>query len=78
VWLWCIADTGKQGWVPETYLEHDGERGTCLRAYSAWELTVAAGDAVAVLDEESGWCWVEAESGELGWIPASCLESSAR
>lgn len=77
VWLWCIAGAGKQGWVPEPYLDHDGQRGTCLRDYSAWELSAAAGDRVTLMDEESGWCWVEAASGEQGWIPASCLGHAA-
>ena len=73
VWLWCIGPTGKAGWVPERYLQVDGEQGQAVREYSAWELTVSEGQTLTVLDEDGGWAGCEAASGERGWVPVSCF-----
>lgn len=74
VWLWCIGQTGKAGWVPERYLRVEGEQALALREYSARELTVSEGETLAVLDEEGGWYWCRKESGECGWVPVTCFD----
>src|SRR5512140_111719 len=56
-WLWCTNTSGRSGWVPEKYVRRSGDRGVALRDYDATELTVARGERLHVLFEESGWCW---------------------
>ena len=34
-WLWCETVGGAGGWVPQSYVQHDGVRGTALRDYDA-------------------------------------------
>lgn len=71
VWLWCTDPRGKSGWVPQRYIAIQGDAGRALGDYSAAELTVSAGDVLAVEDEESGWLWCRTSSGEHGWVPAA-------
>lgn len=73
LWLWCIADSGKAGWTPDTFIQLDGEQGTMLRDYSAWELTVAIGETVTVIEEVGGWYWARKVNNEYGWVPADCV-----
>ncbi len=68
-WIWGTTSSGKSGWVPESYLEVDGERGVMKFDYDASELTVKVGDTVTVLKEESGWYWCANMKGETGWVP---------
>lgn len=76
-WIWATSlISGKSGWVPEPFLARDGDEARCLREYSARELDVREGDLVSVLEELSGWAWVESESGLTGWVPQSHLARS--
>ena len=73
-WLWCTTETGRKGWVPETYLEVHGAEGEALRDYDGTELSVIEGDRLTVLERESGWLWCLAEKGGLGWVPEENVE----
>jgi len=73
-WIWCTNKAGKSGWVPESYLSIDGEKGQINRDYSALELTVGEGDMLDVVINESGWLLCENESGERGWVPGENVE----
>lgn len=75
LWLWGISDSGKEGWLPATILTVDGDTATVTQGYSALELSVAVGEAVTILDENSGWYWCENAAGEQGWIPVSCFDT---
>lgn len=72
-WLWGITQNN-QGWIPESYLQVDGERAEFLKDYDATELNVAVGEKLSVLYELNGWHWCEKENGEAGWIPGECLK----
>ena len=69
-WVWCTTTHGVSGWVPESWLqtEGDGSR-TLLRDYTARELTVGSGEAVTATHTESGWAWVTNAAGHSGWVP---------
>jgi hypothetical protein len=72
-WLWGIADDGRSGWVPESFLEMT-PRGACLlRDYNAIELTVRRGDTLQVHEEVAGFLWVTIEDGRAGWVPAKVV-----
>ena len=76
-WIWATSlESGKSGWVPEQFLRIRGDQAESLRDYSARELTVAEGSMVTVLEALLGWCLVESDSGDRGWIPQSHLARS--
>ena len=73
-WLWCVADSGIGSWVPEPYLERDGEQARLLLDYDAAELSVRPGDLLTLHHEVNGWWWTTAVNGRQGWVPAAKLE----
>lgn len=75
-WIRCMHPSGRSGWVPinRLVLEENGERAIVREAYSAYELTVEAGEELTVLQEESGWLLGKRENGEIGWIPCEYTE----
>lgn len=73
-WVWCIHKSGKEGWVPENYLEIHGKKCTALIDYNAIELTVSVGQEFEIEKEESGWVWVSNKQGQNGWIPLEKVE----
>lgn len=75
VWVWCTNRQGKSGWVPKGYFAQHGTTGTALRDYAATELTVHAGEEVAVEQEESGWAWCTNSQGQSGWVPLTYIEA---
>ena len=68
-WIWCITKDRKEGWVPQNYLDIDGDWGYALQDYNATELTVSLGEELIIEKQESGWIWVSDEEGNKGWIP---------
>jgi uncharacterized protein YgiM (DUF1202 family) len=77
-WLWCVADAGKSGWVPEQYVEREAEYGRLLRNYDATELSVAKGDRLLLHFEESDWVWCTNRQGQSGWVPAANIKIDAK
>ena len=41
-WTWCAAADGREGWVPDGWLDRSGGAYMITRDFSALELTVAA------------------------------------
>ena len=72
-WLWCITDGGRTGWVPEAWVEIEGDTCVMLREYDATELAVAIGDEVTGDLIESGWVHVRNDQGRTGWVPERVL-----
>ncbi len=79
-WLWCRSSAGEEAWIPEAFIEPMGEsdsgasadepgRGRMRRDYDSTELSVAVGERLALIEEESGWFWAEDSLGRRGWIP---------
>ena len=76
--VWCTATrTGKSGWVPDAYLDLSRAPATALRDYDAAELSVEVGDELVVLEELGGWLWCRRPTGELGWVPADHVTTTA-
>jgi hypothetical protein len=71
----CRNGEGNEGWVPERYLERNGEIGVARVDYSAVELTVSSGEILFLEQEVGGWFWARMEAGERGWIPAAHVET---
>lgn len=73
-WIWCTNGKGHSGWVPERYLERKGKTGLALYDYDATELSVSAGEELALGKGESGWIWCTNQKGKSGWVPAEHVE----
>lgn len=72
-WFWCRALSGKEGWVHRSFLAACSGPTTSLQAYSAKELTAAAGDRGTLIQLLDGWAYLRLERGDEGWIPQSHL-----
>jgi len=68
-WIWCTNKEGKSRWVPENYLEIDGNIGKANQDYNATELTVSIGEELIIEEEEADWFWVTNQQGKSGWVP---------
>lgn len=68
-WVWAINAEGKEGWVPETFIQGDEEQGLAKYDYNALEITVEEGETVDILEETNGWYWVTNATGNSGWVP---------
>lgn len=68
-WIWCTNKEGKSRWVPENYLEIDGNTGKANQDYNATELTVSIGEELIIEEEEADWFWVTNQQGKSGWVP---------
>lgn len=75
-WIWCTDEEGKGAWMPEAYLSLGRETCRLVRDYESRELEVKEGAVVHVLEEESGWAWIEDEKDRKGWVPLDCLHST--
>jgi len=73
-WIWCTSSSGKGAWVPENWVQIDGDSCVMRRDYNATELAVEVGEVLIVEFEESGWAWVRKENGEGGWVPFGNLD----
>ena len=67
------TDGGESRWVPDNWVEREGEYCVLQRPYTATELSVEEGEKVTVLLMESGWGWATNESGQSGWLPLERL-----
>ena len=74
IWVWCVNQAGKEGWVPEDYFERNGKTGIALFDYSAVELAAEVEEILTVHREKGGWLWCTNQQGRNGWIPASNIE----
>ncbi|AFK21018.1 hypothetical protein E6P09_17800 (plasmid) [Haloferax mediterranei ATCC 33500] len=75
-WLWCIDTDGREGWIPESYVEKRRQRWVSLEDYVARELTVEAGETLTSHYTVAGWVWCEKPTGETGWVPSENLRSA--
>ncbi|MBL7164044.1 MAG: hypothetical protein ISS57_15715 [Anaerolineales bacterium] len=79
-WVWCINQEGESRWVPEDFMERQGDTCVALRNYESTELSVQLGEVLSMGAEESGWAWCTKDAdkadqaGESGWVPLECLE----
>jgi hypothetical protein len=75
-WIWCTGGDGRSAWVPLRIIQRgdDIAAGVILEDYDARELTVEAGETLAILAIESGWVWAENSSGHRGWIPEAAMK----
>lgn len=72
-WIWCTDPTGGSAWVPENWVEIEGEFCILKRDYRSAELSVDEGEIITAESAESGWVWATKESGESGWVPLEHL-----
>lgn len=73
-WNWCATESGESRWVPESWVEKEGEYCVLQRDYAATELSVEEGETVTVEFQESGWGWATNQGGRSGWVPIAHLQ----
>ena len=72
-WIWCTDPSGNSAWVPENWVELEGEFCILQRDYTSTELSVDEGEIITAELDESGWVWATRETGERGWVPLEHL-----
>lgn len=72
-WVWATAADGRAGWVPESWLQVEGEHGVLRRDYTAAELPLAIGETIKGELQLNGWLWATNTAGKQGWVPFDCL-----
>ena len=74
-WLWCWKPDGPGGWVPEAWVEVEGDTCRMKRGYNAAELLVEPGDYLRPILTQSGWLLAVTRAGVTGWVPLGNVES---
>ncbi|MCF6326898.1 MAG: hypothetical protein L3J21_06370 [Devosiaceae bacterium] len=69
LWLWAIANDGREGWVAKDFPQHRDGKIFAPFDYNSIELSVVPGDELQVLEEVLGWAHCKTLKGELGWVP---------
>jgi len=75
-YVWAEDGQISAGWVPLDLLDLNSGRPRARSAYCSAELTVAMGDSVRLMWEDTvhhAW-WCEDKAGERGWLPYEFLK----
>lgn len=72
-WVWCTGPDGREGWVPEAYIDI-GPPARLRLNYDARELSVQLGETLEILFSQSGWHYARRASGECGWVPENVVQ----
>ena len=70
-WYWCRIESGKEGWVHQSFLAATAGDTVSTRDYCGREITVVEGECAVVVSILDGWAWVKLDDGRAGWIPLS-------
>ena len=73
-WIRCLADDGREAWVPIQFLNITEQSGTLLKEYDALELSLTVDDVIRVSDIVNGFGMAHKHNGEQGWVPMNHLE----
>ena len=70
LWLWTVANDGREGWVPESLVNSKKPAIQTARfAYSAKELSCERGEQLTAVKSSHGWTWCCNAMGCAGWVP---------
>jgi hypothetical protein len=73
-WIWCRNQQGESRWVPEAFVEREGDTCVALCDYDSTELSVHVGEELIAGQEVADWLWCTNRRGDSGWVPAENLE----
>ena len=72
--VWCAAEDGHAGWVPEERLQMAGPgEATAASDYDAAQLTVVKDEILDVLERTASWWRCRNANGGAGWVPIDCV-----
>jgi hypothetical protein len=72
--VWCAAEDGHAGWVPEARLRMTGPgEAVAMGDYDAAQLTVVKDEILDVLERTESWWRCRNAGGVEGWVPAALL-----
>ena len=77
-WVWCTAQDGRSGWTPTSWLMRSNKSWRIDRDFNAIELTIARGEILDIILEESGFYLARKDTGETGWVPGKCVSDTHR
>lgn len=72
-WTWCRGPDGREGWVPDAWIDTHSHGWTIRRDFNAMELAVRMGDRVTLELSESGFVYARTSAGQAGWLPDAVL-----
>ena len=76
--VWCAAEDGHAGWVPEVRLEMTGPGEAIAKSdYDAAQLTVVRDEILEVLERTASWWRCRNAIGGEGWVPVDCVAAAA-
>ena len=74
-WLWAIAKDSREGWIPDSLVEHtQPPEQVALFDYSAVELSCETGESLTRQHSTHGWSWCINAEGDMGWVPDRYLK----
>ena len=72
--VWCAAEDGHAGWVPEARFRMTGTgEAIAASAYDAAQLTVVKDEILEVVECTDSWCRCRNAGGVEGWVPVTIL-----
>jgi hypothetical protein len=74
-WIRCQGTEDQIAWIPEDYLDIQGDRAHLIKEYDARELNLTLNEVVNISDFINGFGKASNQSGEIGWVPLNHLES---
>ena len=77
IWLWAIAQDGREGWVPEGFAVVKDDKAIAPYAYFARELNVVAGESLTIVRKMNGWAWCESNTNKTGANKTSSSKTSS-
>jgi hypothetical protein len=74
--VWCAAEDGHAGWVPEVRFRMTGPgEAVATSAYDAAQFTVVKDEILSVVECTDSWCRCR-NAGEVeGWVPVTILKA---
>jgi hypothetical protein len=72
--VFVTTDDGS-GWVPARHIDAGSGPAVMVAPYDTTELAIAVGELLTVLvvDDTSGWTWVQNGMGCEGWVPSDTI-----
>ncbi|MBT9371405.1 SH3 domain-containing protein [Rhizobium sp. CSW-27] len=77
LWLWARDREGREGWVPDTLVDHGSGGPVAAFDYCAMELTCRQDEVLSGGRQLNGWIWCRAAGGAEGCVPAAHLAAVA-
>ncbi len=76
-WVWGCGPDGREGWVPDCFVDVTESKAVARVDYDASELSCAVGEILEPIRAVYGWVECRAAGGAVGWVPLRHLREIA-